>query len=522
MDTTEQVNPVVPEAEPTPPGAGIDGQETAEAETSSPKEASQSNVVVMEGMAARKPAPKSVNEGVPRYMPTQRREVAALALKELWQELNLDNALIFASPLQRRVQLEHHPLLLHRLVTAGKKSKKAAFGQLKDWEVLQAPSYAQGIAATGEVNTLLKADMMRPAEVGERGSIPSAPYSWICYTFSSGWKALSVYFYDSDNNDSHTLNAVPFGHQDEWLAFLKLLDDLHDNIWRRERRGSIEIIGGSNELADVIKNGSYDDIVLPPATLTHVMAQRHIFDKEMLKRYAALRMPRLRKVLLIGPPGTGKTTVLKAEGAYHAGLGGLVFYVCAPPYARNTSAWQQVSLALSLAEESQLPSLILVEDFELFVSNPSELQLVLNTLDGVATPDNPAGTLLLATTSDPEKIDSRIRDRTGRIDVMIEIGLVEDVELAVRLLAHFLGDAYREKEHAPIAPKFLKYPGSHFREICIGGTMHALEHGRTEVLGTDLLWAHEVILTGKTIAEESERFIHTTTRKRGSYFGRNQ
>src|SRR5205823_6903915 len=133
MDTTEQVNPVVPEDEPMPPGAGIDGQETAEAETSSLKEA-QSNVIVMEEMAARKPAPKSVNEGVPRYMPTQRREVAALALKELWQELNLDKdmPLIFASPLQRRVQLEHHPLLLHRLVTAGKKSKKAAFGQLKD------------------------------------------------------------------------------------------------------------------------------------------------------------------------------------------------------------------------------------------------------------------------------------------------------------------------------------------------------------------------------------------------------
>ena len=113
-----------------PAGAGIDGQETAE--TSSLKEASQSNAVVMEEVAARKPAPKSVNEGVPRYMPTQRREVAALALKELWQELKLDNdmPLIFASPLQRRVQLEHHPLLLQRLVTAGKKSKKAAFGQL--------------------------------------------------------------------------------------------------------------------------------------------------------------------------------------------------------------------------------------------------------------------------------------------------------------------------------------------------------------------------------------------------------
>src|ERR1700694_3272317 len=105
----------------------------------------------------------------------------------------------------------------------------------------------------------------------------------------------------------------------------------------------------------------------------------------------------------------------------------------------------------------------------MFVSDPHELQLVLNTLDGVATPDNEAGTLLLATSNDPEKIDQRIRDRPGRIDILIEIGLVEDTELAIRFLQHFLGNAYREAEHAPLAPLLLKQPGSHFREVCIAG-----------------------------------------------------
>ena len=241
--------------------------------------------------------------------------------------------------------------------------------------------------------------------------------------------------------------AVPHGRQDEWLAFLELLDEWRDTIARRERRGSIEIVGGNDELVDVIKRTSFDDVVLSAETLELVAAQRRVFSPEILRRYAALHVPRLRKVLLIGPPGTGKTTLLKAEGARHVKQGGIVFYVCAPPKGHGSS-WQQLSYALQNAAESKFPALVLVEDFEMFVSDAHELQLVLNVLDGVATPDNPAGTLLLATSNDPERIDPRIRDRPGRVDMLIEIGLVEDEALALRFLKRFLGTSYREEEHA--------------------------------------------------------------------------
>jgi len=463
----------------------------------------------------------SANGSVARHMPTLRREVAAQALKELWQEKEFAGSpLIFASPMQGRMQAEHHPLLLDQLIARGSQRKKPLVGQLRSWERLEAPSYAQGIAATGEVGVLLKSDLSRSAEVGDKNTFPSAPYSWVCYTFANDWKALSVFFYDSDSSDTLALAAIPDGCQDEWLAFLKLLDDLHNAHWRKAHRGRIEIISGDDELAEVIRKASYADLVLPEETLAQVAAQRRIFDQEILNRYAVLHVPRLRKVLLIGPPGTGKTTLLKAEGASHARKGGLVYYVCAPTHTRSTTSWQQLSHALHRAAESRLPALILVEDFELFLANTNEMQLVLNTLDGVSTPDNPAGTLLLATSNDPEKIDLRIRDRPGRIDVLIEIGLVESLELAQRFLRHFLGKAYNEQEHDPIALTLIKQPGSHFREVCIAGSMRALEQNRDEVLASDLLWAHEMILNGRALASEAERFQPAPSRKKGGYFGK--
>src|SRR5438128_12636939 len=78
---------------------------------------------------------KSVNGGVTRHMPTLRREVAAQALKELWQELKLEQEpLIFASPMQRKIQLEHHHLLLDQHVANGKQHNKHLFGQHKKYK----------------------------------------------------------------------------------------------------------------------------------------------------------------------------------------------------------------------------------------------------------------------------------------------------------------------------------------------------------------------------------------------------
>jgi AAA+ superfamily predicted ATPase len=431
-------------------------------------------------------------------------EVAATALWHLWHDLDLGpNPLIFLGSRYSRSHRQHQAFFLNRIVERKE--------HILHWEHLTAPAHAHGIAQIPLAGPLLKADLIREASVYDRGTFVGSEAGWYRYDFREGWTALAVMLPPDADGDSYTITAIPDGRQDAWLAFLQALGELHDQMLHKERNGLIEVFGGSDELAEAIRATTFDDVILPSEILEQVAAQRRIFSPDLLGRYAAYRVPRLRKVLLAGPPGTGKTSLLKAEAALHARNGGYVIYVFAAK--KEGRSWEWLSHAMESAARSRLPTLILCEDFEQFVSDAEDPQRVLNTLDGIATPDNVAGTLILATTNAPEQIDPRIKDRPGRIDMVIEIGPVEREALVIRFLQRFLGAAYSEQEHAPFAPELLKQTGSHIREVCLLAAIHSLEEDREVIVRGDLAWAHETILHGRAIAAQPERFVPPPPKK---------
>jgi|TARA_R110000851_G_scaffold112921_3_gene237308 SpoVK/Ycf46/Vps4 family AAA+-type ATPase len=111
-----------------------------------------------------------------------------------------------------------------------------------------------------------------------------------------------------------------------------------------------------------------------------------------------------RKGIWIGPPGTGKTSLSRQILRDY----GKKFNVCI------TTDLGACYLHMVKSAKSKKPTIIVLEDAENSLSKANSD--VLNVLDGIDLPRNPAGTYIIMTTNKPQMIEKRILMRPGRID----------------------------------------------------------------------------------------------------------
>lgn len=154
-----------------------------------------------------------------------------------------------------------------------------------------------------------------------------------------------------------------------------------------------------------IKNATFDNLCLEENFLLQLKSEvSHFLNSKSI--YEKYKLPWKRGIILMGPPGNGKTHFLKAL-INHSAM--RCIYV---------KEWINTA-KMFFAFRSLAPCIVVFEDLDSLVKSHN-LSSFLNEMDGFA---NNNGLLFIATTNHPERIDSALLKRPSRFDRIYEFKL---------------------------------------------------------------------------------------------------
>lgn len=278
------------------------------------------------------------------------------------------------------------------------------------------------------------------------------------------------------NEDAQNLNAIaiiPPDRLEAWAAFeAACVQTVRPRI---RRRRDVYIIGGNDSFFD--PTIEWENVILADDLKNRLMDDIEAFFTTGVDIYRQLKLPPFRKLLLAGVPGTGKTMLCAALAKLAIKKRRVVVYVSGAD--RDGASFEKIQRALQAVAAARYPVLMIVEEIDAYLQGNDKAR-VLNVLDGVESPNNPRGALLLATTNYPEAIDERISKRPGRLDRVFVVPPIADEAMGEQMLRHYMADQWQEN-HIAIVSDLVDQSGAFVREVALHARMLAAHERRTEV-----------------------------------------
>jgi hypothetical protein len=158
-------------------------------------------------------------------------------------------------------------------------------------------------------------------------------------------------------------------------------------------------------LLAAIESATLDSVVLHGSLCHEIVADVTSFFAAR-ETYAEYGIPWKRGILFVGPPGNGKTLLVKS-------LVNMLDQKCI--YVKTFAAGGPDQMGIHAIFErarAMAPCVIVLEDLDSLIT-PNNRSYFLNEMDGFAGNE---GVLTLATTNHPERLDPAILDRPSRFD----------------------------------------------------------------------------------------------------------